>query len=57
MAIPYHSIAGAFLAPSINHICRLPSPNLAPTIVLFPNGTTASQNASTYTTDVILPNE
>ncbi|KAG0728152.1 Solute carrier family 22 member 7 [Chionoecetes opilio] len=48
VVLPYHTLAGAFLSPSVNHTCHHPSPDLPPTIVLLNN--TAAHNALRNTT-------
>ncbi|KAG0727759.1 hypothetical protein GWK47_033981 [Chionoecetes opilio] len=53
VVLPYHTLAGAFLSPSVNHTCHHLSPDLPPTIVLLNN--TAAHNALrniTYLSDI-----
>lgn len=58
--LPYHTVAGAFLSPSVDHTCRLPPNAITPTLILptdAHNATTDAHNTTSYATDASLPKD
>ncbi|XP_063863182.1 solute carrier family 22 member 7-like [Scylla paramamosain] len=58
--LPYHTIAGAFLSPSVAHTCRTPPNAITPTLILPTDAHNASFSASfnaSYATDASLQHD